>query len=283
MGRYNTCIATCSEADPLSDELEDWKLKSERALATTSEQEGIDPQSDLRFAMTGAGFKAAQEAMRGLRWAAADERASACPEEVSNDPQQLVDYLTEPFLEESQRHRVLFTWMVKNFKYGLPYSRSNRVKYDPGDILRQRSGKCCHFTELYTVLAELAGLPCGIEHESQTHKWNRIVIDGYIYPMDVTWGWYQTCSEKIMLSSCHNSIPTLPFYWMTEPLPGDPYGLAVKPHTYMVGGEQEYLYHAPTQLPPAVVSCGNLNVGWDREWTSGISAYKAAKRRLLGC
>ena len=203
LGRYETCIATCSpDACPCSAELSDWKTKCDVALELISDQEA-----------------------KGVRWAKPDEWAMKhsgdlrkdCPILAALDAgegsnQHVADFgrfLTEPFVTEVDKHRVIWTWIHKNVVYNFENNSTYRkTENPPFDTLKYCKGVCRNQTELYHDLANAAGLMGGGSMYStqglRAHIWNTIIIDGKRYPQDVTWSmWYQTCSDKIKLSRCH--------------------------------------------------------------------------------
>ena len=276
VGRYNTCIATCSASGQFSGDLEDWKQKCESALQTISEQE-----------------------KRGDRWAAADERAVNCPKDLGplvalrgcdtcknakgcdskgcdrNTGQgyehliEFANYLTEPFLEESQRHRVIWKWIESNRREHSPEGRYKHGGFPGGRAHMSLSALedfkndfmwCSGFTNLYHQMAAIVGLAGGSMSYANNHVWNTIVIDGIQYPQELTWHmWYEGCSEKLLRSACHNHIDDWRSEpWMKEPLPGGPndWYLKPQPFEYMSKGEGEYMYQSPTQLPPSYAEWG---------------------------
>ena len=65
------------------------------------------------------------------------------------------------------------------------------------DTIRDRSGDCTEFADLYTTLARATGLPArtviGLAYQGEAeafalHAWNEVAIDGAWRGVDPTWG-----------------------------------------------------------------------------------------------
>ena len=65
------------------------------------------------------------------------------------------------------------------------------------DTVRDRSGDCTEFADLYTTLARAVGLPArtviGLAYQAHAgafdlHAWNEVAIDGHWHGVDPTWG-----------------------------------------------------------------------------------------------
>ena len=65
------------------------------------------------------------------------------------------------------------------------------------DTIRDRTGDCTEFADLFTTLARAAGLPArtvvGLAYQDESqdfglHAWNEVVIDGHWRGVDPTWG-----------------------------------------------------------------------------------------------
>ena len=65
------------------------------------------------------------------------------------------------------------------------------------DTIRDRTGDCTEFADLFTTLARAAGLPArtvvGLAYQDGSqdfglHAWNEVVIDGHWRGVDPTWG-----------------------------------------------------------------------------------------------
>ena len=78
------------------------------------------------------------------------------------------------------------------------------------DTVRDRSGDCTEFADLYTTLARAVGLPSrtviGLAYQSQVkafalHAWNEVAIDGHWRGLDPTWG-------QTRLGATHFALPT---------------------------------------------------------------------------
>ena len=63
--------------------------------------------------------------------------------------------------------------------------------------MRDRSGDCTEFADLYTTLARAVGLPSrtvvGLAYQASAgtfalHAWNEVAIDGHWRGVDPTWG-----------------------------------------------------------------------------------------------
>ena len=77
------------------------------------------------------------------------------------------------------------------------------------DTVRDRSGDCTEFADLYTTLARATGLPArtviGLAYQKELqsfalHAWNEVAIDGFWRSVDPTWG-------QTSLDATHFALP----------------------------------------------------------------------------
>ncbi|MCR4925189.1 MAG: transglutaminase-like domain-containing protein, partial [Clostridiales bacterium] len=80
-------------------------------------------------------------------------------------------------------------WIIANYSYD--YSLQIRsVK----DFLKQKTGVCQAYTNLYMIMCRYVGIDCSVVRGSavnngvtETHSWNKLIIDGKEYYTDITW------------------------------------------------------------------------------------------------
>lgn len=92
---------------------------------------------------------------------------------------------------------LIFCWIGKNIQYQ-PYCNNNAAE----TVFRTRQGVCRGFASLYHECCSLLNIQCseisgyakqsflkpGEELKQSPHAWNSIVLDGYTYLVDPTWG-----------------------------------------------------------------------------------------------
>ena len=235
LGRYQTCISTCSEeAGPCSSDLSDWKPKCDTALELISKPNPWAKPDAWANKHSGD----LQNNCPAL--AALDELDSKSRGRLGYSLLcDFAKFLTEPFVTEAEKHRVIFTWMVQNFSYDFEQIKEyggiyRTTQLNTWQYLKQRSGVCKNYTDVYHDLANAAGLIGGGSMNSMqglgAHAWNTVVIDGQRYPQDVTWGlWCLTCSDTLQHSNCHLSVE----FWRSKPIqPNTDYYKATHDHYY---------------------------------------------------
>lgn len=128
---------------------------------------------------------------------------SKAPAFVSKSPIKLSEYLTANDSSDAQKALNIYVWIVNNIRYDVKALRKIKANtFNPKQTLKRRKGVCYQYSDLFTVLAQNAGISArtitgysrGFSyHEDDTfyeenHSWNGVKIDSAWYLLDATWG-----------------------------------------------------------------------------------------------
>lgn len=145
-----------------------------------------------------------------ISYSAADRHAKNAPEQLES-MKDVVNYLIEPFDNDEEKARTIFTWIVfhvdyDKYKYNKTFQQKStggkiraNEKLETGDIFVTRIGVCQEIADLYTKMALMGGLDAATvigyagrnvtnQNKNQfRHAWNAVKIDGEWKLLDVTW------------------------------------------------------------------------------------------------
>lgn len=145
-------------------------------------------------AQTQTEFKAVDAIARGIR------------KDTYSNPGELARALCKDLKTDSEKARVLFTWLALNMRYDLdaagkegPKANSEAEYHDKRVKIAFRKGKgvCMDYALLYQQMAREVELECafilGNSKGSllggwESHAWNAVKIEGQWKLLDVTWG-----------------------------------------------------------------------------------------------
>lgn len=179
-------------------------------------------------------------------FAAVDEWAKK--QQYKGDLLTLVNNLTQPFTNEIEKTRAIYTWIISNIqydikKYNQPRSsnkfRCKKKKNCEGeyqdyeqkviqDVLKSKLAICSGYSKLFCRMAAIAGVQC-IEIEGYVknrpkhagemgildHAWNGIIIQQKMYFIDATWAAGECEMDKN--NKLSRFIPKQnDFYWMAN-------------------------------------------------------------------
>lgn len=118
--------------------------------------------------------------------------------------QKLAVDLTEPFTNDLEKARALFTWLHHNVSYDVHGFLNNKVaSQDPAGVLRSGKAVCAGYAEVFYTLASHAGLQAevvgghgkgfgfvqgGSPSFSPNHAWNAVKLDWGWHLIDCCWG-----------------------------------------------------------------------------------------------
>jgi len=137
------------------------------------------------------------------RLAELDAYAKSTPKNVESDCQTLAAYLIEPATNESEKARLIFSWIAFHIKYDAKsFNSGNYGDMSARGVLKSRLGVCEGFANLFKALCEAGGLECAFisgyskgygyrpkqKFNKPGHAWNAVKADGHWYLMDATWG-----------------------------------------------------------------------------------------------
>lgn len=136
------------------------------------------------------------------------------------DPADLARQLTAPFSTDTDKARVLFTWVADNIRYDvekfenpkkrtrvsaktkeeLEQKKKEAMEAELRSTFKTKKGVCEDYSRLYKTLCDAAGLACEVVtgdareffkpyravHDNP-HAWNAVKVDGQWQLVDVTW------------------------------------------------------------------------------------------------
>ncbi|MFA6372069.1 MAG: transglutaminase domain-containing protein [Methanothrix sp.] len=133
-----------------------------------------------------------------------DRHALNAPTSAQATVESLAAYLIKPAKNDREKARAIFRWITENIDYDLEaYFTGNIGSTNYTDVLKSRRSVCIGYSDLFSSLAQEAGLEVvkirgygkGYSYrpgESFTgpfnHAWNAVRINGSWYLMDSTWG-----------------------------------------------------------------------------------------------
>jgi len=133
-----------------------------------------------------------------------DAHALAAPASAEQSVESLAAYLIKPAANEQDKARAIFRWICQNIDYDLGSYFAGRLSSTKSeDVLKSRSSVCAGYSDLFSALAEEAGLEAveirgygkGYSYRPGqrfagpfNHAWNAVKVNGSWYLMDPTWG-----------------------------------------------------------------------------------------------
>ena len=173
-----------------------------------------------------------------------DKYALKTPKKATSSIDQLSSYLTEPYKDDLEKVRSIFTWVIYNIQYdNAAYNKGNkRINTSNEDVLKRRKAVCFGYSTLFKALCEQANIPAevivGFSKGTLTatknlgepdHAWNAVKIKGSWQLLDVTWAssllyesdvfmatlntnYFLPASEDLIL----NHLPTDPMWQLLD-------------------------------------------------------------------
>lgn len=154
----------------------------------------------LLLIFTGSVLGFAQKNFRAI-----DKRAIETPASAMRSIPQLADYLTATARDDYEKARAIYTWITQHITYsdttltnGWLGTPENSVLQQAENVLKNRTGVCEGFANLYKSLCVAAGLQAevvtgSVKEEDGTvadvgHAWNAVQLQGQWFLTDPTWG-----------------------------------------------------------------------------------------------
>ncbi|RYY09525.1 MAG: hypothetical protein EOO36_22090, partial [Cytophagaceae bacterium] len=128
---------------------------------------------------------------------AVDARTAQVPDSSARTAAGLARYIVASFAGEADRARAAFVWVARHIRYDmanqflLEYEREPAVVVQ--ETLDQRRGVCRHYAELYSAVANQAGVLTYVVpgysslRDAVGHAWCASRIDGQWQLLDPTW------------------------------------------------------------------------------------------------
>ncbi|MFZ2471992.1 MAG: transglutaminase domain-containing protein [Methanothrix sp.] len=133
-----------------------------------------------------------------------DRHSLNAPSSVQASVESLAAYLIKPAKNDREKARAIFRWITENIDYDLEaYFTGNIGSTNNTDVLKSRRSVCTGYSDLFSSLAQEAGLevvkirgygkgysyrPGNSFTGPTNHAWNAVRINGSWYLMDSTWG-----------------------------------------------------------------------------------------------
>jgi len=165
-----------------------------------------DGQSNQSLSLAALGKEAIQNYSysESYNYDKIDAHALAAPASAEQSIESLAAYLIEPAANEQEKARAIFRWICQNIDYDLGSYFTGRLSSTKSeDVLKSRSSVCSGYSDLFSALAEEAGLETveirgygkGYSYRPgqrfagpYNHAWNAVKINGSWHLMDPTWG-----------------------------------------------------------------------------------------------
>jgi len=150
---------------------------------------------------------------------AIDARMAQVPDSSVRTAGGLARYITASFVSEGDRARAAFGWVARHIRYDvanqflLEYEREPAVVVQ--ETLDQRRGVCRHYAELYSALANQAGVLTYVVpgysslRDAAGHAWCASRIDGQWQLMDPTWAAGRVVNNQFVFQ-LHNEYFRMP-------------------------------------------------------------------------
>ncbi|CAG8509198.1 4458_t:CDS:2, partial [Scutellospora calospora] len=163
-----------------------------------------DPASKCAALVVGGEFKEHLDLI-GHDFSKVDAYSRATPESETGSVERLSKYLTSRWNDPLDKLRSIFVWIAENILYDTEALFSGNLKHCTAEeTLRKRKSVCDGYSELFSKLAELAGLNvwiirgkakgmsykhgANLDSKEFNHAWNGTVYKGEFLLIDNTWG-----------------------------------------------------------------------------------------------
>ena len=164
-----------------------------------------DGQGNQSLSLAAPGGEAMQNySYESYNYDKIDAHALAAPASAEQSIESLAAYLIEPAKNEREKARAIFRWICQNIDYDLGSFFTGRLGLtNSSDVLKGRSSVCSGYSDLFSALAEKAGLEAveirgygkGYSYRPgqkfsgpYNHAWNAVKINGSWRLLDSTWG-----------------------------------------------------------------------------------------------
>ena len=137
-------------------------------------------------------------------WSAIDKHAETAPRSASSSVKKLTSFLIKEEYSDLEKVRSIYVWVCSNISYDTASFFSGSYSSSaPGSVLTSRKSVCQGYAELFTSLAEEAGLESIVISgfskgygftvgdtlgSVPNHAWNAVKIDSKWLLLDSTWG-----------------------------------------------------------------------------------------------
>jgi hypothetical protein len=148
---------------------------------------------------------------------------SSIPDSLAFSTDGIAFYVNSNFSTQKEKSRAIFSWITNNIAYNFDSIFTIHSYPKPSEIaektLKTRTGVCLHYANLFTVIANKAGIKSyviqGYTKQNRVvdylpHVWCAGLIDSTWYLFDPTWGAGYVYNRRFV-RQVNN------FYYMTKP------------------------------------------------------------------
>ncbi|MCR4745511.1 MAG: hypothetical protein K5894_09840 [Lachnospiraceae bacterium] len=103
--------------------------------------------------------------------------------------QQVIPMIITPQMTNAQKVYAVNNYMVNNITYDHTFTN-----YTADSAILNGTAVCQGYAEAFKVFMDQLGIPCTVvtgyvagDYDPEDHAWNRVLIDGVYYEIDVTW------------------------------------------------------------------------------------------------
>jgi len=164
-----------------------------------------------------------------------DRIALALPYTISTQPLLMAQYFKRNFKGEVERSPAIFAWITSRIVYDPNFDMVARQNEAHGMkvayVLKERSGVCENYAQLFDTLARLSGLRSYVLRgytmidgriDPLPHAWNAIEIDGAFYHMDATWAAGYVQQGRFIRKQADQYFMAPPAHIIRSHMPFDP-------------------------------------------------------------
>jgi hypothetical protein len=167
-----------------------------------------------------------------------DRYALKAPKKINTSIVKLSEYLTDPYEDDLEKVRSIFTWLIYNIDYdNTAYNDGNkRINQSNEDVLTRKKAVCFGYATLFKALCEAANIEAEVVSgfSKQTlgsatklgennHAWNAVKINGKWQLLDATWtSGLKTTTDDFMKTFDVTYFLPSPELFICNHLPADP-------------------------------------------------------------
>ncbi|GGF01045.1 transglutaminase domain-containing protein [Hymenobacter cavernae] len=163
---------------------------------------------------------------------AVDTKMRQLPDSATHTVGGLARYINASFSTEADKARAAFVWVARNIRYDVENQYMLEFQREPAvvvqETLAKRTGVCRHYAELYSALANQAGLKSyvvagyGSLKSAVGHVWCATRIDGQWYLMDPTWAAGHVSNDTFVPHLSNEYYKVKPARFIETHMPFDP-------------------------------------------------------------
>lgn len=169
--------------------------------------------------------------LKTFDYSKADSIAINFPKKKYKSTTEIVAPLTESFVTEHEKFRVIFRWITENIEY----NKSAANAADADKVVRKNKAVCQGFANLLKEMCESANITCDVivgytktdvkdierKLKKTDHAWNMVTLNGQKYLVDVTWATskYNMVTRKFQKDFDEHYFLTPPEKFILDHLP----------------------------------------------------------------